>query len=232
MNIALLRRWLPAGQGTLLKTDLFDEAVGSGLYPELASRVREVAGVDVSAAAVQAVTERYPDLDARVADVLELPFADASFDVVVSNSTLDHFKTHAMLRRAHAELARVLRPGGELIITLDNRENPIVALRTSPSLDSIQRRLGIVPYFVGATHGTRGLLALLRSTGFDVTEVTTIMHCPPQLAARIAARRDPGNDQPALMGRHLRRVLRYEALGRWPTRRLTGHFVAARARKL
>jgi ubiquinone/menaquinone biosynthesis C-methylase UbiE len=204
--------------------------VARGLYPELAARAAEVIGVDVSKAAVRASSKRYPELAARVANVLALPFADASFDVVVSNSTLDHFASHSTLRAAVAELARVIVPGGRLIITLDNRSNPIIALRTSRLLGPL-RRLGVVPYYVGATYGPRGLSRLLRDSGFDVGEVTAIMHCPPQLAAhlamcRLAARAGYQNKR-----RHLRRVLRFETLGQWRTRYLTAHFVAAWAVK-
>lgn len=228
VNSQLLRRWLPAGRGTLLKTDLFDEAVGRGLYPELAARFEAVVGIDVSPAAVRAASDRHPGLDARVGSVLALPFADGSFDVVVSNSTLDHFDSLTTLRAALEELARSIRPGGTLIVTLDNRKNPIVALRTSVLFEPLHR-LGVVPYYVGATCGPRGLAKLLRETGFEVTAMAAIMHCPPQLAAGRARRGmvEPADEQVERL--HLRRVMRFEAMGRWPTRYLTAHFVGASA---
>jgi SAM-dependent methyltransferase len=224
----LLCRWLPSHCGRLIKTDLFDEAVGHGLYPELADRADEVVGVDVSGAAVHAAAERYPGFDARVGDVLALPFADASFDVVVSNSTLDHFESRASLCAAVRELARLLRTGGNLIITLDNRANPIVAVRTSRLLGPLHR-LGVVPYYVGATCGPRSLSSLLRDSGFNVAEMASIMHCPPQLAAHLAVRLGAAAGDRQSERRYLQRVLRFEAMARWPTRYLTGHFVAARA---
>lgn len=227
VNGRLLQRWLRPGQATVLKTDLFDEAVGPGLYPELAARAEVVVGVDVSPAAVRAASERYPDLKAHVGSVLALPFADASLDAVVSNSTLDHFKSHSLIRAAAVELARTIRPGGQLIITLDNRMNPVIALRTSILFGSLHR-LGVVPYFVGATHGRRGLAKLLDETGFALVEITAIMHCPPQLAASWTSRR--GTEHSAdTNGRYLQRVLRFEAIEQLPTRHLTGHFVAALA---
>jgi len=226
VNRRVLRGWLPSGTGTVLKTDLFDEAVGSGLVPELAERSAEVIGIDVSPVVVRAASERYPDLDARVASVLALPFADASFDAVVSNSTLDHFDSHSVIRSAVHELKRLIRPGGRLIITLDNRTNPIVALRTS-ILAGAFRRLGLVPYHVGATHGAWGLTRLLGESDWEAAETMSIMHCPPQLAAWWTARREAPDA--ADIGRYIRRVLRFEAMARWPTRHLTGHFVAALA---
>jgi SAM-dependent methyltransferase len=230
VNGALLRRWLPGASRRLLKTDLFDEAVARGLYPELTAGAAEVTGIDLSPTAVRAASERYPALDARTADVLALPFADGYFDAVVSNSTLDHFASHSTLHEAVAELARVMAPGGTLIITLDNRSNPIVALRTSRLFGPLHRA-GVVPYYVGATHGSRGLAALLRASGFDVGATAAIMHCPPQLAAHLAASRRGSLPEEQAEARHLRAVLRYEAMGRWPTRSVTAHFAAARAVK-
>ncbi len=228
VNGRLLRRWLPAGSGKLLKTDLFDEAVGVGLVPELCRQAGEVVGVDIAPSVVAAAQSRYPQLDTRVASVLALPFPDGHFDVVVSNSTLDHFDSRATLDAAVGELARVIRPSGRLIITLDNLTNPIVAIRTSGA-SQLLRRWGAVPYFVGPTLGSRGLARSLRASGFDVIATTAIMHSPPQLAARVAASRDRQATGAEAVERHLGRVLQFEALERWPTRMLTGHFVAALA---
>jgi SAM-dependent methyltransferase len=230
VNRRLLARWLAPDSGRLLKTDLFDEAVARGLYPELAARSREVVGIDLSPGVVRSASQRYPSLDARLGNVLALPFPNGSFDVVVSNSTLDHFDSHEKLQVAIAELARLIRPAGKLIITLDNRMNPVVALRTSKLLFGTLHRVGVVPYFVGATYGHRCLTKVLCAAGFNVEDVTTIMHCPPQLAAWWAGRRGAGargGDVKELT--HVRRVLQFEAMERWPTRHLTGHFVAALA---
>ena len=91
VNSALVDRWLPRDTGTTLKTDLWDEAMGEGLYAAIAARSERVVGVDVSRSIVVAAAERYPALDARVAYVRSLPFEDGSIDAIVSNSTLDHF---------------------------------------------------------------------------------------------------------------------------------------------
>jgi SAM-dependent methyltransferase len=228
VNNRLIDRWLPSGQQTVLKTDLFDEAVGAGLYPALAGRAAQVVGVDVSPAVVREASARYPELDAHVGSVLALPFADGTFDAIVSNSTLDHFRSRSTLRAALVELARVIRPGGRLVVTLDNRMNPIVALRTS-FLFGLLHRLHVVPYFVGATHGPRGLAQGLRESGFDTRELTAVMHCPPQLAAQLSTRWDAVRPQRGLAHAHLRRVMAVEALERLPSAPLTGHFVAALA---
>ena len=224
VNLKLLRRWLPGGPlGRVLKTDLFDEAVGSGLAGELASRADEMVGIDLAAPVVDAALAAHPEVEGHVADVRRLPFETARFDLVVSNSTLDHFDSVAEIAIALEELARVTRPGGRIVVTVDNRGNPIVALRTSRPFASLFRRLGIVPYELGATCGRRRLARLLSAAGFEVRATEAMMHCPPQVAAALAARFSRGRS----VEHHLRSVLRFEALARWPTRDLTAHFVAA-----
>jgi SAM-dependent methyltransferase len=230
VNLALIRRWLSdQRQGRVLKTDLFDEAVGEGLVGELQARAQEVVGIDLAPPVVEAATARRPGLVGMVADVLHLPFEQASFDVVVSNSTLDHFDSLDAIAEGLAEISRVLRPGGRLLITLDNRQNPIVALRTSGALAGLFRRLGLVPYELGVTCGRRRLIALLDRAGFDVQGTDAIMHCPPQVAGKMADRLSGDGPAAELEEEHLRRVLRFEAMARWPTRYLTAHFVAASA---
>lgn len=220
VNGALVARWLPdAKVGRLLKTDLFDEAVADGLYPVLRSRAERVYAVDISEATIAAARARYPELDAVRSDVRELPHPDGSFDVVVSNSTLDHFATLADLRTALAELRRVLVPGGVLVVTLDNPLNPLVAFRNALPF-TLLRRLGLVQHPLGSTCGPRRLRAILAETGFRVTQTTAVMHVPRVLVLALARVRGE---------RALRALLACEALAPLPTRYLTGQFVAARA---
>ena len=232
VNRSLLRRWLPRGSlGRVLKTDLFDEAVGDGLLAELEPRASEVVGIDLAQAVVEAAARRWPTITALSGDVRDLDFDAATFDLVVSNSTLDHFPSFDWVEVAVGELARVTKPGGRLIITLDNRGNPVVALRTSRALAGLFRRLGVVPYQLGVTCGRRRLEGLLQRSGFTVEATAVIMHCPPQLASKLAEQFSTAASAEELEQRHLRRVLRFEALANWPTRSLTGHFIAASARR-
>ena len=53
------------------------------------------------------------------ADALHLPFADASFDVVFSLSSIEHFGGHGGSARGMREMARVLRSGGVLCVATE-----------------------------------------------------------------------------------------------------------------
>jgi SAM-dependent methyltransferase len=223
LNAQLVERWLPNGLARLLKTDLYDEAVSAGLYPTLSSRADRVTGIDVSPRVVTAARERYDRLEAFVADARALPFDADSFDAIVSNSTLDHFADESQFVLSLKELARVLRPGGHLVITMDNPLNPLLALRNRlPRRFSRWLRRGF-PYDAGWTCGPSRLRELLEAQGFEVRDQTAILHAPRALVALV------DSPSPAAEKRHLRQLQRAEALERLPTRYISGHFIAAHA---
>jgi SAM-dependent methyltransferase len=227
VNGQLVERWLPrAPVGRLLKTDLFDEAATGGLNDQLQRRARLVVGIDLSVVTVCVARSNAKGMVVACADVRSLPFTDGAFDVVVSNSTLDHFRTRQELIASMRELNRVTRPGGELVLTLDNQTNPVVAFRNAVPFHWL-RRLGIVPYYVGATCGPRALKTLLEETNWELREMDAILHCPrfPVIrASQFFGRRSPETQE-----RFLAWLARFEGLARWPTRYLTGYFVAALA---
>jgi SAM-dependent methyltransferase len=227
VNGALLVRWLPAEPVEhILKTDAFDEAVAAGLYPLLASRAFRVTAVDVSQPVLDAARRRYPKLETVKADARKLPFEAETFDAIVSNSTLDHFEHHEHIAEALRELARVLRPGGTLLVTLDNPVNPVVAVRNHLPF----RPVRLVPFSVGATCSPKRLRRMLGEAGFAVAEIDAIMHCPRLLAVPLAGVLE-GRARQDAHRRYLGLLNRFEFLGRLPTSILSGHFVAAKARK-
>jgi 2-polyprenyl-3-methyl-5-hydroxy-6-metoxy-1,4-benzoquinol methylase len=90
-----------------------------GFCRALADRGANVTGVDLSPRAVELARERVAGTSARieVADAYELPFADDSFDVVSALETPHHVAdVDALL----AECARVLRPGGRIVLSTEN----------------------------------------------------------------------------------------------------------------
>lgn len=231
LYISLLDRWLPPGEDRArraLKTDLYDEALDDGLVPRLAQSAQRVFGLDLSLPFVHAANRRHAALAAALTDARALPYAAGSFDLVLSNSTLDHFPTTEDIDLALAEIARVTRAGGTLIISLDNLSNPIIRLRQFlPS--SPLRRLGLMPYYVGATLDRKGMVAALERAGFQIHELTALMHCP-RVAMVPIARGLSGSTRAA--SRFARALMSWEHLEKLPTRYLSGHYVAAKAVRL
>jgi len=224
----------------VLKTDLFDEAAGTGLIEALASGSNQrVIGLDISRGVLSDAMARNAQLVAPVADLRSLPFANDSLDTIVSNSSLDHFESVADLEVALAELSRVSAPGAQLLITLDNLACPIVALRRLLPY-RLLHRLGLVHYPLGATLTARGLRRRLNMVGFEVDQMVTLMHVPRLIALhwcnRADRRADRCADRRAAVPSDaslplIRWMLGWEILGKLPTRHLTGHFIAAVARR-
>lgn len=93
------------------------EGYGSSMLAEVAVAVT---GVDISSEAVLHAEATYvkPNLTYLEGSATALPFADASFEVVVSFETIEHLAGQAEMV---SELRRVLRPEGILIISSPNR---------------------------------------------------------------------------------------------------------------
>ncbi|HEU5082855.1 MAG TPA: methyltransferase domain-containing protein [Acidimicrobiales bacterium] len=213
-HLALLERWVGAPTGRWLKTDLFEERDRTrALLPRLASATW--VGADLAP-----LTVRGAGVARGVAaDVRRLPFPDGAFDGVLSTSTLDHFEQARSIELALAELRRVLAPGGRLVLTLDNPDNPLIRLRNALP-DGIARRTGLVPFAVGATLDVDDGCAALRRHGFEVLDTALLLHAPHVVGTRLA--------RFAAWERHA--LPRLDRLGTTRVARRTGHFVAFLAR--
>jgi SAM-dependent methyltransferase len=228
VHLELIGRWSARlAAERILKTDLFEEAFGEDrVLPGLFPGARIVAGIDISFSTAREAARRFSELAGRVAvsDVRRCGFGSGAFDLVLSTSTLDHFVCRDEFLQAVAELSRVLRPGGLLILTLDNPWNPLYApLRW---LSRITR----FPFFLGYTPSMRTLKTDLRDAGFDVEEHDWLLHNPRLLSTilflmtrKVFGKRADGGISALLEA--------FAFLGRLPTRRWTACFQAVAARK-
>jgi SAM-dependent methyltransferase len=89
----------------------------------LGQRFEEVHGVDVNADCIAAFKSTAPShCKAHLINAAELPFPANYFDAIVTIETLEHVSDLPGVAR---EAARVLRQGGELVITVPNRWYPV-----------------------------------------------------------------------------------------------------------
>lgn len=96
--------------------DVLEIGTGSGYGIEVAApRARKFVTIDKHAPAPELLTA--PNVEFRQCTVPPLPFADASFDCVITFQVIEHIEQDAQFVR---EIARVLRPGGLLILTTPN----------------------------------------------------------------------------------------------------------------
>jgi len=73
-------------------------------------------GLDLSQGMIAEARERYPDLEFRVGDMTALGDADASWAGAIVPYSIIHLTVDER-RRAFAELARVVRPGGWMMVS-------------------------------------------------------------------------------------------------------------------
>jgi SAM-dependent methyltransferase len=93
-----------------------DVGCGEGrLARDLAALGHDVVGIDSSPTMIAAAREAAPELELDVADAAALPFADASFGLVVAFMSLQDIDD---LAGAIREAARVLAPGGRLCLAI------------------------------------------------------------------------------------------------------------------
>lgn len=123
--------WVLGHAGLAREVDCLEIGAGRG---DLAARIavgvpaRRYVATDLDerqvAAARRALRRRFPgglpaSLELRTADMLALPFADGTFDVVLAFTSLHHagpsHRDATLLPRALNEVDRVLRPGGSFV---------------------------------------------------------------------------------------------------------------------
>jgi demethylmenaquinone methyltransferase/2-methoxy-6-polyprenyl-1,4-benzoquinol methylase len=106
-----------------------------------------------------------------------LPFADASFDAAFCKGAIDHFDRP---ERAIAEMARVTRPGGAVVLAIANFDS--LACRLSRLVDRVREgvlrrdpRRGRRHYDVPADHFTRFDLDLMRRQMANQLEMEQVL---------------------------------------------------------
>ena len=92
------------------------EGYGGQLLADAGAAV--VAGLDVDLATVRHAAVAYPGVPVAAANLVALPVADRAVDLVVSSQVVEHLWDQDAFV---AECARVLRPGGRLVVTTPNR---------------------------------------------------------------------------------------------------------------
>ncbi len=166
--------------------NVLDVAIGTGLnLPFYAADVR-LTGIEWSPSMLDIARRRARDLnrcvDLREGDARALPFQDASFDTVVCTLSLCAIPDD---RAAVAEMTRVLRPGG-LLLLLDH-----VAAGPWPAR-VVQRFVELVTIRLGGEHFTRRPLHHVHAAGLEVEERHRFnLGIIEQLAARKPAATGP-----------------------------------------
>jgi ubiquinone/menaquinone biosynthesis C-methylase UbiE len=164
---------------------VLEVAVGTGRSLEFYPPDVTLTGVDLSPAMLDLARRHAADLgrpiDLREGDAEHLPFDDASFDTVVCALGLCSIPRPAV---AIAEMARVLVPGGSLLL-LDHVGS------AWPPVYAAQWLVERVTIATSGEYFTRRQLPLVRAAGLEVVETNRMK---AGIVERIHALRDVGAD--------------------------------------
>jgi SAM-dependent methyltransferase len=168
--------------------DVLDVGCGDGTYALAARRAgARVTAVDRSAAVVRAARRRAEDARLEiflgVADALALPFPAGRFDVVLAVTVLCFVRDP---RRAVAEMSRVLRPGGVLVLGELGRWSAWGVWRR------LRARAGSTTWRAARLWSPGELRALLRQASLVSSRERGAAYYPPiGAAATLLERADP-----------------------------------------
>lgn len=165
----------PRGKG-------LDVGCGTGaLASRLAGAGYEMVGVDPSEGMLDVLRGREPDVRAVRASGTSLPFADDTFDLVLSVATMHHIADRDDVRRTLGEMVRVARPTGRVLVWDHNPRNPYWG-----------RLMARVPQDTGEERliGEPEVLGGLRRAGADIllsSQLGMVPDFTPPAALRAAA---------------------------------------------
>jgi MPBQ/MSBQ methyltransferase len=121
-----------------------DAGCGTGLQTAILLELGyEVVGLDPSAGLLALARHRHPAARFARGDAQALPWRDGTFDVVVSCGSVLSFVPRP--GRAIGEMARVLRPGGQLFLEVEHRWSLDLVWRVASSVVGDPLRYGIPP---------------------------------------------------------------------------------------
>ncbi len=144
--------------------DVLEVAIGTGLNLEHYPAGTRLTGIELSTGMLKLARERATELgvevDLREGDAHQLDFADSTFDTVVCTFSLCAIPDH---RQAVAEMHRVLKPGG-LLVLADHVASPNVVGR------GIQRVAEVVTVRTGGEHFRRRPLEVVEAEGLVVEQ--------------------------------------------------------------
>lgn len=171
--------------GEVAGLDVLDIGCGDGLLAaELAADGAHVTGIDPDAAMLRAAAERATGREIRLVQgrVEALPFPDASFDLVTAVTVLCFVRDETAAWR---EMARVLRPGGRLVIGELGRWSLWAPRRR------IRGWLGSRLWRSAAFHSAGQLRGAAKAAGLMVEHVRgAVFHPPSAAVAGLTARLD------------------------------------------
>lgn len=105
-----------------------DVGCSIGRYEKtLVNKGHRTVGIDVASSPLIEAHTNVPEANFVIADVMNLPFQNQKFDLVLCIELLHHF-TDVLLEKLLDEVTRVIKPGGYFFFDVKNKLNPLLFL--------------------------------------------------------------------------------------------------------
>ena len=183
---------------------LLEAGCGTGKYCLALSRLGyDMTGIDFAPAGLEIMRRMAPELRAVLGSVADMPFATGAFDGALSLGVVEHFEEGP--EKPIAELARVIRPGGTLFLTVPYHSlvadwNDLVSPRFTAGDESttfyqyLFRRQEMAERLLAAGFDIRRVDYLGKALGLSALQLWSNRGMPPP--AQTAVGTAPVNNRP------------------------------------
>ena len=154
---------------------VLDLGCADGLYSQaISNRNNEVVGIDINIDFLH--KERQSNsLSFLVANGKELPFKDETFNAILCVDVIDHVSNDEQVL---SEIYRVLKPNGQLVISIPNRNFPFTYDPINFVLGKINRRMPIGIWGFGhkRIYSFEHVTSLLKKYRFNIVQTRYLTH--------------------------------------------------------
>jgi len=165
--------------------DFCDAGCGNGIYLGYLKNERgniNLCGFDFSEKIVEIAKNNTSIEKIKVGNLEGAPFGDESFDLILCTQTIEHLLDD---KKGISELYRMLRKGGYLVISTDNKYNIISKLLNLPAMIlslpyvAFKKLFGSKKYFPHRSYSIKEFKNLIGTQNFEMEKLSTFRFSMP-----------------------------------------------------
>jgi SAM-dependent methyltransferase len=146
-----------------------------------------------------------------------MPFGDNTIDIIFSSSTYGYLND---IRKGLKEAFRIIKPGGTLVVSVNNRSN--LSFRV---LTKVYSFLGCIPFPVSNLYRLNKMRSLLEDVGFNIDYQEPIVHIPPLLNMLFSFLDNSGSKFSSTLSRLLMKIIHKYSDSKLGVKCFTGWYI-------